>query len=382
MGRNNGQFITYDDALYMSNNEGFTTASVFSGSNKVMTRENIEACLCCDTSQFDTYTSNQMVPYQKLNPKTWYVLGMSSYETTTFGFHRFRLYNPNNCTYVAIFNDNQTVKYPGTPHEVYDTSTMVDSAIFNKSNGYEHAFEFDTTGLPYNFIIAISGIPDTATFQQFYANYVEYSGVYNSSNLISFYLGICNPTNFLRLDTCPLSSINYDGVTQINADNIHVDNTSLSASDLDKVLEYADANGKSNGFLDYTNTDTPTSSGKPYYDSLLAKGWTINGPQPVGSSTISTSQNTVTIPANGGSQNITVYSNTDWDSRADAGIVLTPEIGNGDTTVNIDIPFGNGSASQITKYVDFTTTDDVDTVRVTVIQEGNSGGGGGLQPVE
>lgn len=69
MGRSTNRMITFNDAQYMVTNEGFTQAQAIPASNKCMTRANIEAYLAnVNTSNFSTYGTTQLVPYNKILP--------------------------------------------------------------------------------------------------------------------------------------------------------------------------------------------------------------------------------------------------------------------------------------------------------------------------
>ena len=70
MARQTGYMITFDDAIFMVNNEGFTELTSIPSDNKCMTRSEIEQYLGVDTSfsNFTSYLSNQLVPYEKIQP--------------------------------------------------------------------------------------------------------------------------------------------------------------------------------------------------------------------------------------------------------------------------------------------------------------------------
>lgn len=68
MGRNVNQMITYNDAIYMRDNEGYTQKQAIPASTKIMTRSNIEVYLEVDTSGFSSYATNRTVPYQLIAP--------------------------------------------------------------------------------------------------------------------------------------------------------------------------------------------------------------------------------------------------------------------------------------------------------------------------
>lgn len=66
MGRNTNQVITFNDAIYMRDNEGYTQKQAIPASSQVMTKTEIEAYLYVDNSLFSTYATNRAVPYQKI----------------------------------------------------------------------------------------------------------------------------------------------------------------------------------------------------------------------------------------------------------------------------------------------------------------------------
>lgn len=68
MGRTGNSMITFDDANFMVQNEGFVqkVGGVLSG-GRCMTKSEIESSLVVDPSSFSTYSSNQLVPYSRIN---------------------------------------------------------------------------------------------------------------------------------------------------------------------------------------------------------------------------------------------------------------------------------------------------------------------------
>ena len=70
MARQTGYMITFDDAIFMVNNENFTALTSIPSDNKCMTKSEIEQYLKVDTSfsNFTSYLSNQLVPYEKIQP--------------------------------------------------------------------------------------------------------------------------------------------------------------------------------------------------------------------------------------------------------------------------------------------------------------------------
>jgi hypothetical protein len=68
MGRETGRPITFFDAKYMVDNEGFAALQTIPQTAQCLTRTAIENYLDVDTSYFSTYASNQLVPYNKLVP--------------------------------------------------------------------------------------------------------------------------------------------------------------------------------------------------------------------------------------------------------------------------------------------------------------------------
>ena len=70
MARVTNAAITYDDANYMVTNEGFARiGSLISGLN-CLNRSEIEAYINANTTNFSSYATNRLVPYQLLSPVT------------------------------------------------------------------------------------------------------------------------------------------------------------------------------------------------------------------------------------------------------------------------------------------------------------------------
>jgi hypothetical protein len=68
MGRETNRPITYFDAQYMVDNEGFDALQTIPQSAQCMTKTQIESHINADTSNFSSYAANQLVPYHLLTP--------------------------------------------------------------------------------------------------------------------------------------------------------------------------------------------------------------------------------------------------------------------------------------------------------------------------
>ena len=68
MARATGYMITYDDANYMIANEGFTLVGTYTTGKACLNRSEIEAYMNADPSNFSSYASNRLVPYNLISP--------------------------------------------------------------------------------------------------------------------------------------------------------------------------------------------------------------------------------------------------------------------------------------------------------------------------
>jgi len=136
--------------------------------------------------------------------------------------------------------------------------------------------------------ICITGGPINAKFSQVYAYPTGYGGTRGkNAELTSWHFAMVNPhvnadntgNAYLRFENQNI--INPVIPEQINANNIKFQNNNLWDGDIDKILIALDLNGLSNGILDYSGNSKPaTVAGRPAYDNLISKGWTITGTPP------------------------------------------------------------------------------------------------------
>ena len=68
MAREQYAMITFNDAQYMANYEGYTALDTIPSSEQLMTRSAIEYYLDVDTTNFSGYGSDELVPYHLIQP--------------------------------------------------------------------------------------------------------------------------------------------------------------------------------------------------------------------------------------------------------------------------------------------------------------------------
>jgi hypothetical protein len=223
---------------------------------------------------------NRAILETDLEEANWLPVAVTTSNSSTWAFDRLRLYTANWATRVQIR---------------YENGDIVASELFHKGGGwtadtFEHDFTFDLSfnTANDNLVVYISGIPTGANFTQVYANPTGFGATRNKDADIKYwYLDYVNPSDYLRLENQPIEILyfteNYQGQAVINALNVRVDGTPLGAIWLEAILVWLDANGKSNGTLNYENC--PNASGmraqyRQNYDNLINKGWTITGTPP------------------------------------------------------------------------------------------------------
>lgn len=67
MARQDNSIITYDDAIYMHNNEGFNKFKLIPSSKECMTKSNVLEYLDIEIGKLDTLQTNQLVTYNRLS---------------------------------------------------------------------------------------------------------------------------------------------------------------------------------------------------------------------------------------------------------------------------------------------------------------------------
>jgi hypothetical protein len=224
---------------------------------------------------------NRAILETDLEEANWLPVAATTSNSSTWGFDRWRLYTANWGTRVKVTNDTETITYG-----VKD---------FHKGGGwtadtFEHDFTFDLSANTTNaeLTIWISGIPTGANFTQVYANPTGFAATRNKDADIKYWaLDNVNPSDWLRLENQPLEALyftqGYSGLQVINALNVRVDGTPLGSLYLEGMLAWIDANGKSNGTLNYENCPNASAMRaeyRQYYDNLINKGWTITGTAP------------------------------------------------------------------------------------------------------
>ena len=113
-------------------------------------------------------------------------------------------------------------------------------------------------------------------------------------------------------------------------------------------------------------------------DNAVTRTLTIN--QAAGNAeTLSLSTTYVVIPSYGGTQFITVYTNTTWQAFVDSGAYLWPGSGTGNTSIEVGTMFANSNAYSIFYSIMFYTPGGLQ-IYLNIEQLG-SGGGGGFEPI-
>jgi hypothetical protein len=224
---------------------------------------------------------NEAIMAVDLEEANWIPMASTTSNSSTWAFDRLRLYTANWATRVQIRNSDSTI--------VYSTKLFHAGSGWTASE-FEHDFTFDLSFNTANdsLTVWISGVPTGANFTQVYANPTGFGETRNKDADIEFWmLDVVNPSDYLRLENQPLAfldfSTEYVGTKVINALNVRVDNAPMHYSYLESLLEYCDANGKSNGTINYSGCPQAqymTAASRPAYDNLINKGWTITGTPP------------------------------------------------------------------------------------------------------
>lgn len=307
MARVTNAAITFNDALYMVNNEGYSVKNSFSGSNTCMTRSDIENYLYVDNSNFTSYASNRLVPYHLLQPAVvtaWrpidpYCVQEDSYElmlkttsnSSTWCFDRFRLYTADIGTMVQLRKENGVVL---ATKKFHDTKYF---SVWNYAS-YDHTFFFDLSFNTNNDEISlfVTGKDTTMKFQQLYAtdNHAG-SGVRwgvddNLTTITNAQVSYLN-MDFLRFDQDSSAGFVYlenQGLsTIIGADKffgrvLYINGNNLTSADIDQVIVGIDNNGVQPSTVGgqacilQIDAGLRTSASASAWSSLTTKGWTLN----------------------------------------------------------------------------------------------------------
>jgi hypothetical protein len=242
---------------------------------------------------------------------SWEIVGTTPHDVnnTAWGFDRWRLYYPEN-TMVALARaqtacDNTELYYDeSTGRAYYIGGEVYQPQLFHSGGGwtndvFEHDFTFDLSAIPTadpneeyttELYILIKNIPEEAEFQQIYATPTGYGATRGkNANIISWDFNLFGVGENVGGSS---TSILFGGqpldyfflVTStfpIKAKTIDFSNCQFDGAELDELLQCVDLGGVSNGTLKYNgNLDPPSANGRPYYDNLISRGWTITGTPP------------------------------------------------------------------------------------------------------
>jgi hypothetical protein len=217
--------------------------------------------------------------------------------SSTWGFDRFRLYYPNWGTRIGLysmedFNANAYQKANG--QWVLDVAPTYGSKVFSTTNGFEHDFSFDLSFNTSNaqIAIAIQSIPLGSEFQQVYSYPTGYGATYNKdADIVQWDFSVVNTgvnvgasATSMFFENQPLDALFWFDTTRtpkIFAKTLRFQNCLLIDVMLDKIINWTDAGGVTNGNLNYSgNPQAPTNASRAAYDNLINKGWTITGTAP------------------------------------------------------------------------------------------------------
>jgi len=306
MGRETNRPITFFDAQYMVDNEGFEALQTIPQTAKCMTRAEIEAHINADISNFSAYTSNRLVPYHLLTPMSaqtaWrpidpycvqedtYVLMLKTTSSNAnWCMDRFRLYTPDSNTLVQARKPNG---------DIIGTQLFHDPNYSGWSPApYEHTFKFDLSFNTTNDEIEIFVIGKTTAmkFQQLYAadghatTGVRWGVDPGASGISNAQISYVN-LDFLRFDYGASTSFVYlenQGLTTIiGADEyygrvIDVSGNNISSGDIDHLIVGIDNNGVQPSNVGgatcrlQIKSGLRTSTSTTAWNNLSTKGWSL-----------------------------------------------------------------------------------------------------------
>jgi hypothetical protein len=301
MARQTNAPITFNDADYMVNNEGFNVKAAFIANSKCMTRSEIETHLHVNTSNFSTYATNQLVPYNLIQPRATGWRAIDPYceqgdnfqlafttdsQATNYCLDRFRLQPYSGTAYAQLRKPDGTVLSTQLFHDV--------NASWTGYANYDHTFMFD---LSWNTSkgdaeIWVSYDSSTQTFQQIYAtdghagtavrwgNHAGHSdpaaagmvnGGITSVNFETLKFG--GDGTHLWLDNQGMKRI--IGGLSCKAQYIRINgNPIIPSADIDNLIIGCDNFGRTSGTLKI-DSGKRTSTSTTAWNNLQSKGWTL-----------------------------------------------------------------------------------------------------------
>lgn len=232
----------------------------------------------------------------------WRIFALTSSQSSTWGFDRFRLYYPADYTKIGCFTEedynNNAYTLPNGQHAIGGEPSY-GYQDFRSDNQYEHDFTFDLSSNPADsyVYVAISGIPKNAEFQQVYCYPTGYGGTRGlDADIVWWDYSVVNTTTniggadtSLFFDNQPSFGLlgtvmEWKDTTRTPAlysKTMKFNNSAYQWDQLDKIIIWTDNGGVTNGSLDYSGTgDDPSNASRAAYDSLISKGWSITGTAP------------------------------------------------------------------------------------------------------
>lgn len=221
----------------------------------------------------------------------WKYLAVTESKSTTFGFDRFRIYGDTSNLKIAIFRNNTA--FEPTTGKLLDGEFISEQPFHSgggwTASGFEHDFTFDLSAETGDIVIAIKNYnPTVHLCSQVYAFPSGFSATRGKNSQIyrwNFHTINPNPNadgtgnSIIRFNGGTLN--NFNAPSQITTTKNYLTNCVFTSSEIDEFIIKLDANGQSNGVLEYNNSfQNPTVASRSAYDSLITKGWTITGTPP------------------------------------------------------------------------------------------------------
>jgi hypothetical protein len=217
-------------------------------------------------------------PEEELN---YVLVGKTVSNSSTWGFDRLRMYDTT---------------LEGLVQVRWADGTVIDTQPFSTTSAFEHDFSFDlssNTGKEELEIWMANHSLDPNSYTEVHAYPTGFSASYDRNAEITYWdlsifgtnqrwkNGEWRSNGYFRCRNQPLHTI--IGANTIGAHVCDVKNCQLDSATIDALLSGLDANGFTDGTMDYSgNPGAPTAAAKTNYDNLVAKNWNLTGLAPPG----------------------------------------------------------------------------------------------------
>lgn len=358
------KMITFEDAKYMADNEGFVELNPITPSKECMTKADILYHMNADATLMGGYLDKNLVPYHVIKP---FVAQCGQSYSGQYGYYVYKIDFGPELGYAGIeYNaydvpDKFTIIYNGITYTTgYVGHSDFDQQLINKGISTDEINTGDpSTGQGY--LLFLKDREDITQATIIVEGVLSGTGWTIIKGLCPDYT-ISSPTVPDDLRVILLFDTDYTLTWSGNSeDSYEVQYKKLSTDDWISV------------YVDENNMLIPSK--ESYYFRVRAVNpdgiWSQWSEEfyyehDVFTESFSVEPTYIYFPYEGGREMITVKSNVAWTAIADSGLSIFPTSGGSGTTyVDVSAPFMNNTDNIITRYVYFSTDNNNINVQVT-----------------